>query len=216
MEEFKSKLGKPILISNSNITDNGDIFKIRVGIYKNYNKGMKSPYEFYNFAECHTIAFMRHTGFWVNHLEGKPLRPRGECMFYLKDIDSYVDSKFNMWLRKYGSKMLTIKNKDTMVDGSYFIKVDTDYTTYFNAQICGVFEHNGIYKGWVYSGSKDIMFEELSSNSNVYFFTKSDLTRLKSDIKMLYRNLNKKYESKVQRFELTKEGRMVLNNKRIV
>ena len=216
MSEFKAKIGKPILISNTNIEEGLDIFKIRVGIYSNYKEGINSPYVFYNFGECHTMAFMKHTGLWLSPLNGIPNRPRQDCMFLLKDVDAYVDYKFNKWWGMYGNSIVPIKDKDSIVNGSYFIKVDTDYVTYFNAGLCRVFEHNGIFKGWVYDGSKDVMFEELSNNSNVYFFTNTELNRLKNDIKMLYRNLNKKYDSKVKSIELTKEGRMLINEKRVV
>lgn len=216
VSEFKAKIGKPILITNTNAEEGVDIFKLRVGIYSNYKEGINSPYVFYNFAECHTVAFMRHTGLWLNHLNGVPNRPRQECIFLLKDVDGYVDYKFNKWMSTYGKRIKPIKDKDSMVDGSCFIKVDTDYVAYFNVGVCRVFEHNGVYKGWVYEGYKDVMFEELSSNSNVYFFTNADLNRLKNDIKMLYRNLTKKYDAKVKSIELTKEGQMIINNKRVV
>lgn len=214
-ERFNARVNKPVLITSTKTTRGLDIFGLRVGIYKGYDDSENIPYEFYNFSECHTQAFCRYTGLWLNTLNGIMYRPRSESIFLLKDVDAYVDYKFSKWRKEFGSKIRPIRGKESMVDGSSFIKVDTNNLTYFTVGISKLYVNGDKCAGYLYRGSKDVVYEELKSHKDVYFFTNADLNRLKEDIKEMYRNLNKVYESKVKDFYMVRHS-MFLNGKQIV
>lgn len=216
MSEFKTKVGKPVLITNTHIEDNTAVFGLRTAIYRGIEGTSKHPYAFYNLNEDHTLAICRLSSIWLKHLSGVPNRPRCESLFLLSDVDKYVDMKFNQWMKAYSSKIKPITDEDSVVDGSCFIKVATDGLTYFNVYPYKVLEHSGKFKGGVYEGYKSYFYLDLKEDRDIYFFTTTDLNRMKEDIKELYRKLNKKYSAKVKSLEITTEGHMLVNDRRIV
>lgn len=215
MSEFKSKVGKPVLISNIDVEKGLDIFSLRVGVYEGYIGG-KNPYKFYDFNESHSLGFLRKSGLWLNTLRGVKTRPRQECLFYLKDIDTYVDYKVDKWVKEFSQGKKLVTTPDSIEDGAYFMIVNTNFITTLKVGVSRIWSNNGVYKASTFSGSKQSLYNDLKEDRRGYFFTSSDITRLKEDIKEMYRNLDKEYSKKVKSFEITKEGYMIVNGSRIV
>lgn len=223
VQKFETKVGRPLFVRSSNIClgYENQIFGLDLSIYDgytsetNYNSLLK-PYILKSLSNNDSRIVKSNIGLRFDSLGSTPFRDRDDCIFLLKDIDTFVDKGLKRWFDTIKPKYAIYNyakfstTKEEVEKGGFYLQLQSKEGPYESVKLK------------VYTDDAKLSALQMESIDRYsykyrkrYLFNNKDIARLKKDLKDIVRAVNQRFDANVNDYKIDSRGAYFINGKYI-